>query len=61
MSTPDKPIPPRCAGCGSRTTTPCGRAVCPNRKPVTAAIPDGSVNTSLTTGVSWRSRLRSDQ
>jgi len=40
VSEPKKPQ--RCDGCSKKTKHECGRVVCGNRKPLTAAPPDGT-------------------
>lgn len=36
MTPQPKPPEPVCSGCQKATAAPCGRAECPNRKPLTA-------------------------
>lgn len=54
----DKPRYKTCPGCQIRRKEPCAKADCPKRKPITAAIPDGSTPISVTTGCSYKTPIR---
>jgi hypothetical protein len=45
---------PHCQGCMKATEASCARVVCPNRRPVTANIPDGCTTQGMQSGGSYR-------
>ncbi len=53
----DKPV---CDGCLSPTRKPCHRVYCPNRKTVTADVPDGSAVHLNSVGCSHKIPIRYD-